>query len=613
MKQGRKAKPRQEEPNMLITALRESDDFTRSRIIEQLASSPTEETIEQVVQLLDEKNTPVRMDVLDLLKKIGNHNIDAVIGLLYHTHEDLRVYGCEVLSVLKNKVSLPHLIHKVMEDNDNVKNAAVVALGEFDDPGAVETLLGVLGQEEWVAFSAIYSLAKIGNKKVVPALLDVLKNREEELSLAACETLITFRDKRSIDEIVDFVCHLGKEKQSVFIKVIIEQGNDNVFRKLLAKMGDELLNHVLAHLRLQKRKTIGVAQFLVHFRNPQSVIAFLDLLKDMDQDSEDFEVVLRLFAELSSVWEPKLGEYLAVNDYVFTLIRACGHVGCPVDEDLLLGVFRSASLETKREIMKQLPRVSPDNGHRVILEAMKDSDGHVQADAVAIVGTLSIKELVPDVVKMVRKGFSDVRSKALLALLRLDTPTALKMIDNLVSEGNQDDKRVYLTAAPHMDPGANYPFLRALISDPDERIKQMAIRIVGNSLDRSEYLDLFEAVLTSGNIPNEVLKLVGERKLTGFKKLLLDLVLDPLQALWTRYHALVALGSFGDKALFPIFLNALKERENLIKIGGLKALSELKDNRAIPHIRPYTKSPNDDVKTAAMMAVGKLSRPGVVC
>jgi HEAT repeat protein len=613
MKQARKAKSRQEEPNMLIAALRESDDFTRARVIEQLVSSPTEETIEQVVQLLDEKNTSVRMDVLELLKKIGNCNIEAVIGLLYHPNEDLRVYGCEVLSVLKNKVSLPHLIHKVLEDNDNVKNAAVVALGEFDDPGAIETLLDVLGQEEWVAFSAIYSLAKIGNKKVVPALLDVLKNREEELSLAACETLITFRDKRSIDEIVDFVSHLGKEKQSIFIKVIIEQGNDTVFRKLLAKMGDELLTHVLTHLRLQKRKTVGVVQFLVHFKNQQSVIALLDLLKDMDQDGEDFEALLRLLAELSPVWESKLDEYLVVDDYAFTLIRACGNVGCRVSENLLLKVFRSASLETKREIMKQLPRVSPNNGHSVIREAMKDSDGHVQADAVAIVGNLAVKELVPDVLKMVKKGFPDVRSKALIALLRLDTPAALKTIDSLVNDGNSDDKRVFLAIAPHMDPGANYPFLRVLISDSDERTKQMAIRIVGNSLDRAEYLDLFELVLKGGNIPNEVLKLIGERKLTGFKKLLLGLVLDPLQALWTRYHALVALGSFGDKALFPIFLNALKEKENLIKIGGLKALSELRDNRAIPHIRPYTKSTDDDVKTAAMMAVGKLSRPEAVC
>jgi HEAT repeat protein len=378
-------------------------------------------------------------------------------------------------------------------------------------------------------------------------------------------------------------------------------------------MGDELLAHVLTYLKLQKRKALGVVQFLVHFKNQQSVGALLDLLKDMDQDGEDFETVLRLFMELRSVWESSLSDYFSVEEYAFTLIRACGNLGCPVSEDLLIKVFNLASLETKREIMKQLPRIAPNNGNGVIREAMKDSDGHIQADAVAIVGSLSLKELVPDVLRMVRKGFPDVRGKALLALLRLDAPKALAAIALFVDEGSPDDKKVYLSIAPYMDSESNYPFLKGLLSDGDERIRQMAIRMVGNSIEREEYLDLFEFVLRSGDIPNEVLKLIGEKKLTGFRKLLLELVLDPLQALWTRYHALVALGAFGDKSLFPIFLNALKEKENLIKIGGLKALSELRDNRAIPHIRPYTKSTDDDVKTAAMMAVGKLSRSEAVC
>ena len=68
------------------------------------------------------------------------------------------------------------------------------ALGEFDDPRAVDVLLEVLQEEEWVAFSAIYSLARIGNRRAVPALMDVFKNRSEELSLAACEALMSFED-----------------------------------------------------------------------------------------------------------------------------------------------------------------------------------------------------------------------------------------------------------------------------------------------------------------------------------------------------------------------------------------------------------------------------------
>ena len=83
----------------------------------------------------------MRMDVLDILRKTGNYGIDAVIQLLYHPSEDIRVYGCEVLRDLKHPSSLPHLLEKVYEQDENVKNAAVTALGGFDDPRAIDALL----------------------------------------------------------------------------------------------------------------------------------------------------------------------------------------------------------------------------------------------------------------------------------------------------------------------------------------------------------------------------------------------------------------------------------------------------------------------------------------
>lgn len=613
MDEAEKAKPKGKARHKLITALKESDDFTRAKVVDQIVSSPSKSLIEQVVTLLDEKNTSLRMDVLDILKKTGNCCIEAIIQLLYHENEDVRVYGCEVLSSLKAPVSLPYLIERIYDDDENVKNAAVTALGEFDDERAVDVLLEVLEQEEWVAFSAIYSLARIGNKKAISALLDVFKNREEELSLAACEVLISFREKETIEEIIDYIGHLKREKKSVFLRVIIEQGDKEVFQRLVNKVGDGLLQHLLSFLENEKRKSSEIAQFLVHFKHRDSARAMLNILKDLDHDGDEYEEVLALLMELEPVWSPHLEEYLGVEEYVIPVIRACAGLGRAIDERLLLKAFCSSPLDTKREIMKQLGRVSPGDGYRVIREAMKDSDGHVQADAVAIAGNLALRELMPDILLMAKNGFPDVRTKALLALVRLDLPMALAAIDWFVKEGGSDDKRVYLSVTAHLEPDANYPFLKELIGDPDERIRQSAIRVIGNLVDHEEYLDLFRAVLTGGDVPNEVLKVIGEKRLTAFKQLLLDIVLDPLQVQWTKYYALVALGAIADHSLLSVFSGALKEKDNLIKIGALKALSELKDKRAVPQIRPYTKSADQDLRTAAQVALERISRGEDAC
>ena len=244
-----------------------------------------------------------------------------------------------------------------------MKNAAVTALGEFDDPRAVDVLLDVLHQEEWAAFSAIYSLARIGNRRAVPALMDVFMHRGEELSLAACEALMGFQDDGIVDEIVDFVNSLEKEKKNIFIRIIIEHGDGRICEKLATVMGEDLLQHLLNYLRVEKRKSLKVINLLVHFRHPDSARAMLDVLKDMDPDGEEYEEVLRLFMELKDVWSPHLEEYLSVEEYTLPVIRACGGVGCKVDDGLLLRCFHSSPLPAKREIMKQLGRIANGNGY----------------------------------------------------------------------------------------------------------------------------------------------------------------------------------------------------------------------------------------------------------
>ena len=44
-----------------------------------------------------------------------------------------------------------------------------------------------------------------------------------------------------------------------------------------------------------------------------------------------------------------------------------------------------------------------------------------------------------------------------------------------------------------------------------------------------------------------------------------------------------------------------------------KPFPSLHDKRAIPHIRPFTKSIDEDVKTAATLALEKLSRSEEAC
>ena len=311
-----------------IDLLRDGDNFEKEKSIEALIASPGKDVVEGIIPLLQQRNTGSRMAVLDVLKKIGSSHVDGVISMLYDENEDIRVYGCEVLSFLKDPRAIPSLIDKLSNDADNVRNAACVALGDFNDEEAVKALLNALHDDEWIAFSAIYSIGRTKLKIAVPQLLEFFKTSSEELSIAACEVLIEYEDNDILDEIFETLKGWDRPKRNTYLKTILEKGNEEIFRKLKEKIGDELFEHLLNSVRYEKQYSLEIIRMLTNFRHSETCEAILGALKEMNSDSEDYEAILTLFASLSDVWVSSIEDYMKRDEqYLLPLIKACKIAG----------------------------------------------------------------------------------------------------------------------------------------------------------------------------------------------------------------------------------------------------------------------------------------------
>ena len=239
---------------------------------------------------------------------------------------------------------------------------------------------------------------------------------------------MSFDDERIVDEIVGFIGGLDPDKKRTVVRIVMEHGDGRIFGKLTGLMGETLLQQLLDLIKQQKRKSTKIIDLLACFKHPDSVRALLDILKEMEPDDEEYGHLLDLFTDMHEIWAPAIGEYLSVEEDWLPVIRACGAACHHIDEGLLLGVFRSSPLAAKREIMKQLGRIPNGSGNIIISEAMRDADGHVQAEAVAIAGNLPIRELAADVLRIAKNGYADVRVKALAALIRIDREAAVSTI-----------------------------------------------------------------------------------------------------------------------------------------------------------------------------------------
>ncbi len=592
-----------------IDLLRDGDNFEKEKAIEALIASPGKDVVEGIIPLLQQRNTGSRMAVLDVLKKIGSSHVDGVISMLYDENEDIRVYGCEVLSFLKDPRAIPSLIDKLVTDADNVRNAACVALGDFNDEEAVKALLNALHDDEWIAFSAIYSIGRTRLKIAAPQLLEFFKTSSEELSIAACEVLIEYEDNDILDEIFETLKGWDRPKRNTYLKTILEKGNEEIFRKLKEKIGDELFEHLLNSIRYEKQYSLEIIRMLTNFRHNETCEAILGVLKEMNSDSEDYEAILTLFASLSDVWVSSIEGYMKREEqYLLPLIKACKIAGIKLEEPLLLDVYLTSPVDVKREIITGMPGICQANCCSIIREAIKDTDGHIKGYAVNVVGTLSLHELKDEIIDITQHDFTDVRIKAIKTLVSLDKERAMELIKHFVYDGSCEDKKVYLSATHLIDSENNFPFIEKLVFDPDESVRRSTIGVIGNFIENERYVGLLQKILKDDNIPHEVLKVIKDKKLDIFKDRLVEIFIDRNKGMWTRYYALAALGVFEDRSLFNIFVNGLNDENGLIIIGCIRALADLNDKKAMSYILPFTDNPNEDVKSTAESVLEKLEK-----
>jgi HEAT repeat protein len=591
----------------LIKSLKDGDSFKKEKAIEVLVSSPSKSVIEHVIPLLDGHNTQARMSAWEILKKVGHYNIDAVAQLLDHESEDIRVYAAEILGYLKEKSTLPRLITKIHDESPNVRNIACMALGGFDDELAVNALLESLHDDDWIAFSAIESLGNIGNRRAIQPLLDVMKNGSEEVSLVACEVLIGFNSDETKNQVFDILKGWDSERRGACINVILEKVDNETFEGMKQRMGEEVFEHLLSRVKNDNRKTINLIRLLGQFRRMETCEAILNVLRLMDSDNEEYEEVLEIFSNLGDVWKDRIPAYIELGGpYIMPVIRGCKMAGLKIDETLLLEVFLSASVDVKREIIKNLPALSDGDGIIILKEAMRDPDGHVRGDAFIIIGKMSLKTLLDDVVNAVKKDFLDVRIKALMALMTLDYNAGLELIEKLVNEGSSDDKRLYLAVARYGNADNNLPFVERLLSDNDDKIRRAIIDVIGQFLDDERYMAIFVKLFMDKDTPHEALKIIKEKRLVVFKDRLQDIFNNTGKELWTRYYALSALSAFEDSSLFDAFVNGLGDENSIIRIGCMKALADLNNPVALKYIYPFVQSDDDDIRSTAEFVISRL-------
>jgi len=580
----------------------------RAKAAKSLLRSPSQAVIPSLIALLKGKETESRMAALELLKRFGPHAVDEVIDLLREPEPAAKISACEILAALGHPKALPHLLTCLKDKDANVRNAACMALGNFHDSTTIQGLLGALDDEEPIAFSAIYSLGKIASPEVIPKLWNVFVDGEGVLPLMACEVLLSFKDRRILNNLFGILKGWSEQRRDIFVRTILEKDDWAPLEQLYEAMGEQLFGHLAFFVRSNTRTSIQVMKLLARFKRQEACDIILDALRKRDVDEEGFDELIELFVELEPVWASKTAEYLSMDPPVLLpFIRACGIATHNLAREPLDRLFSEAALDLKREIIRQLPNILQKDGSALLKRALADEDGHVQGDAALASARLGLNSLVPEILNLARVSYPDVRRKALEALCSLDLACATELVDTFATVGSVEDKKVALTVMEHLDKGKCLAAMKRLLADPDETVVRAAIYTTGKLIERDDrYLEILSRLFAERPLLHELLRVIRERKLSSFRDRLITLFFDVDRDVWTRYEALAALASFREHSLFDVFINGLRDENTLIKIGSIKALADLRDQSALPHVASFVRSHDAALRSAANAALKQL-------
>ncbi|WP_432645675.1 HEAT repeat domain-containing protein [Methanobrevibacter sp.] len=152
-----------------------------------------ENTTEELIELLNDKDDFVVEDALGQLEIKGSEALDDLIGALSHRKKNVRLHVATLLGAINDERAIPALIETLNDNNKLVRREASTALSRMGAP-AVDPLIEILGNDDWkVRGAAAWALGNLGDEKAIPELEKLLDDESAFVKTGAKSAIETIK------------------------------------------------------------------------------------------------------------------------------------------------------------------------------------------------------------------------------------------------------------------------------------------------------------------------------------------------------------------------------------------------------------------------------------
>lgn len=209
----------------LLDALKDESEYARRAAVEVLNEVGNAKSIKQLLAAVQDEDWWVRGRAADALAKIGGPKVvDAVLELIRDDDESIRRAAIEILNATKDERAFDHLV-LALEDSDWwVRERAVDALAAIGNVQAVPALMKMLKKRDEAAPVVVRALAKLGSSKIVSELLAVAASSDKALKIEALKAVGQLANREQGDQVKQHITRLVEneieEVKTVAVEVI---------------------------------------------------------------------------------------------------------------------------------------------------------------------------------------------------------------------------------------------------------------------------------------------------------------------------------------------------------------------------------------------------------
>lgn len=598
---------------LLVEMLKSSNIGVQESADDALRKVGGKEVVSGVIPLLRSDDAPVRNGAMDILRALSGQELQSVIPLLKEEDVDLRIFATDILGSSGNVMAVAPLCEAMLKDPEvNVRYQAAVSLGDLGLPEAAKCLNQAMRDEEWVQYSVIEALAKIGHASSIDAMVKAMNHSSELV----------------VSMIIDALGDMGNVKAVSLLLTRMESSpaalRNKIVKAIVKILGAKLVNLLPKDARANFREYLIVALEDEEIEVQDAAILGLAAMGgddaaagvfaiasklDADKDQDRLDHMLGSLAKMGVTCVLK--NALRSNDVQAAqlAVETLSRIAAPEVEALLVNAFWQNNLIVQRNIVTVLARMAGPESINFFMDLLvKHSDGKVLKSAAYFLGQkLRYAEASNILFDLLDHQYDDVKEAALEACVAIDGERMQARFRELYSGVDPVKRLMAVYALGKIDPAANLELLKSALEDESSEIRKHALEALSALCTQAEVLLGLVAPRLEDedrDVRQSVIEILGKCFIPEAVPFLRKALTDPDD--WVMVRALEVLGQNKVAEAIPDVVGLLDNPNKLVVIRAIECLGGIGGTTAFQALLSVSNSEDYELMAAAESAIASI-------